>query len=121
MKKLIILLQFCLMFLFCACWPKYKPHRVVIEDDFIEVEFGRKMSRELLDSIAQAVGKKGISLSYPDLFYDGDVLSKIKIQVIDGREVGQATYNFVYKGKPFGFRINHRPGAQIPMVIGELQ
>ena len=121
MKKFKIQLPFYLMFLFCACLPNYKPHRVIIQDDFIEVEFGRKMSRELLDSISQAVAKKGINLSYPDLIYDGDVLTKMKIQVIDGNEVGQASSNFVYKGKPFGFRINRRPGSQKPMEIGELK
>ena len=78
------------------------------------------MSRELLDSISQAVAKKGINLSYPDLIYDGDVLTKMKIQVIDGREVGQASSNFVYKGKPFGFRIDKRPNAALRMKVGEL-
>lgn len=112
----------CLLILFnCACIPTYKPHQVIIQDDYVEIKFGRKMSRELLDSIRTAVSEKGINLSYPEIIYDGNKLTRLEIQVIAGNQVGHGITNFVFKGKPFGFRVDNRPTAQVFLKVGELE
>lgn len=79
------------------------------------------MSRELLDSIRNAVSAKGIDLSYQDIIYDGNKLTRLEIQVIAGNQVGHGTTNFVFKGKPFGFRVDNRPTAQVFLKVGELE
>ncbi|MBK8956654.1 MAG: hypothetical protein IPM34_14025 [Saprospiraceae bacterium] len=107
--------------LMLACKQEPKPHAVFILDDTIEVHFGRKMSVELLDSIRAAVGLKGVSLSYPEVKYDNELLTKLEIKVEIGGQGGSAATNFVYRGRPFGFRIDHLKSFQPTLTLGELE
>lgn len=103
-----------------SCTPKPQPHALFIEDNTVEVHFGRQMSKSLLDSIRTVVGLKGISLSYPQMEYDGDLLSKLEIHVQLAGQGGTATTNFVYRGRPFGFRIIDLKTFHPVLAIGEL-
>lgn len=119
MQKLIILL--CLTGIFyVSCNREPQPHALFIQDDSVEVHFGRKMSQSLLDSIREVVGLKGISLSYPQVEYDGELLSKLEIVVQIEGQGGSATTNFVYRGRPFGFRVVDLKSFQPVLALGEL-
>lgn len=105
------------MALAISCIPQPRPHHVVITEDIIEVHFGRAMSKELLDSIREVVALHGVSLSYPVIKYDGELLSELQFDVSCMGQGGSATSRFAYKGKAFGFKINRKipggPGIQI--------
>lgn len=102
------------------CMPEPKPHQIIMEDHVMEVHFGRKMSRELLDSVRNLVGQEGVVLNYPELKYDGQLLSKLAFTIqFKGRQ-GVASTNFVYRGKPFGFRILNPKSDGFVMTVGEL-
>ncbi len=104
-----------------ACNPGYKPYKIIIEKDYVEVHFGRKMSRTLLDSISAVVEQQGIHLAFPVVKYDGDKLNELEFLISDGVHTGTAKTNFVNKVKPFGFRVDHRPGAKVGLEVGELK
>lgn len=115
------MLLFCIAGIFYfSCNPKPQPHALFIEDNTVEVHFGRKMSKSLLDSIREVVGLKGISLSYPQMEYDGDLLSKLEINVQIAGQGGSAMTNFVYRGRPFGFRVIELKSYQPILALGEL-
>lgn len=78
------------------------------------------MSRTLLDSISQAVQDNGISLQYTSLKYDGNKLNELEFVLSDGNHTGAAKTNFVNKIKPFGFKVDRRPGATLTFQVGEL-
>lgn len=103
-----------------ACMPEPKPHQIIQQTDYLEVHFGRKMPKSLLDSISLLAREKGILLSYTELKYDGELLSELEFVIQDGQQRGRAKTNFVYRGKPFGFRVDHRPGATSTLEVGEL-
>jgi hypothetical protein len=112
-------IYFFLLFLI-ACNPGYKPYKIIIEKDYVEVQFGRKMSTELLDSIRLAVARQGIQIAFPIVKYDGDKLNELEFLISDGVHSGTAKTNFVNKVKPFGFRVDRRPGAKVGFKVGEL-
>jgi hypothetical protein len=116
MRVFILLLFVCLF----ACKPAYKPHKVIIEPNYVEVQFGRVMSRALLDSIQTALEYKGIHMTYTSVKYDGNKLNELGFLISDGINTGTAKTNFVNKVKPFGFRIDRRPGAKKNLQVGEL-
>lgn len=64
-----------------------------------------EVCRELLDSIRNAVSQKGIDLSYQDIIYDGNKLTRLEIQVIAGNKVGHGTTNFILKANPLDFEL----------------
>ncbi len=103
-----------------ACTQEPRPHHLEISDDKVEVIFGRDMSVALLDSVRAAVAAKGVSLSYPSYDYDGELLTQLEILVQHEGQVGQAKTHFIYKGRPFGFRINFRDDAKVSLEIGDL-
>jgi hypothetical protein len=113
-----------LIFLFIttilACTPGYKPHKIIIQADFVEIHFGRKMSRSLLDSISMILEQQGIHLAFPVVKYDGDKLNELEFLISDGIHTGTAKTNFVNKKKPFGFRVDRRPGMSNKLKVGEL-
>ena len=104
-----------------ACNPTYKPHKIIIENDYVEVHFGRVMSRSFLDSLSMVLESKGIHLAFPVVKYDGDKLNQLEFLISDGTHTGTAKTNFVTKVRPFGFRIDHRPGAKSSFEVGELK
>ena len=117
MKTFISLL---LIFL-VACHPHYKPAKIIIEPNYVEVHFGRVMSRSLLDSLSGVLAKQGIQLTFPVLKYDGEKLNELEFVISDGVHTGTAKTNFIYKGWPFGFKVNHKPGSKSPLLVGELK
>lgn len=106
-----------------SCLPEPRPHKLIINEDIIEVHFGRAMSKALLDSIREVVALEGVSLSFPVVKYDGDLLSELQFDVYCMGQGGSASTRFVYKGKAFGFRINRKipggPGIQIGDLMPE--
>lgn len=112
---------FSLLIFLLACNPGYKPHKIIIEPDFVEVHFGRMMSRTLLDSIQTVLENKGIHLAYSTVKYDGNKLNELEFLISDGINTGTAKTNFVLKGRPFGFRVDRRPGAKSSLQVGELK
>jgi hypothetical protein len=112
---------FLLIALVFACRPHYKPAKIIIEPNYVEVHFGRMMSRSLLDSLSNVLEQKGIHLTYTSIKYDGDKLNELEFLISDGINTGTAKTNFVYKGKPFGFKVDHKPGAKKSLVVGELK
>ncbi len=109
-----------ILFIFSACFPQPKAHKIQITDALVEVQFGRKMPRTLLDSIKQLVAEKGIQLEYPVLKYDGELLSELEFTIQANGHTGSAATHFVYKGKPFGFRITNPGSAAFNMIVGDL-
>lgn len=118
MRQLIFLMGIWLFLL--ACQPGYKPHRVTLQEDLIEVHFGRNMSRSLLDSIQMELAKKGVSLTYPEIEYDGALLSKLSFVLNYKGQQGAASTNFVYRGYPFGFKIKQPQIDSFHLDVGEL-
>jgi len=103
-----------------SCSQNPRPHRLEISDEKVEVIFGRDMSVALLDSVRAAVAAKGVSLSYPSYDYDGELLTQLEILVQHEGQVGQAKTDFIFKSRPFGFRINFRENAKTSLEIGDL-
>lgn len=103
------------------CTPKYKPYKITIEADYVEVQFGRLMSKNLLDSISTVLISKGIKLSFPVVQYDGDKLSKLEFVIDDGEHMGTASTHFLNKGKSFGFKVDRRAQAKSKLVVGEFK
>lgn len=100
-----------------ACNFRYEPYRFVLEEDQVELIYGREMSPELLDSIANVLFKNGIGLTHTEKKYVGGVLSKLSFTLDFAGKHGEATTNFQNKGYDFGFRIHRRNGQ---MEIGEI-
>ncbi len=103
-----------------ACNPEYKPYKLTIRPDFVEIHFGRKMSKSLLDSISSVLENQGIHLAFPVVKYDGDKLNHLEFLISDGINTGTAKTNFVNKKKPFGLRVDRRPGITNSLKVGEL-
>jgi hypothetical protein len=116
MKNLMIIVVTALI----ACNPTYKPHKITIQDDYIEVHFGRVMSKQLLDSLVNVLETKGVHLTYTSTKYDGNKLNELAFLISDGINTGTAKTNFT-KIKPFGFIVDRRPGAKSRMQVGELR
>lgn len=110
-----------ILLLLLACNPTFKPYKIIIEPDYVEVHFGRMMSKSLLDSIVGVLENKGIHLAFPTMKYDGNKLNEIEFLISDGINTGTAKTNFVNKVRPFGFRIDHRPGAASSLQVGDLR
>jgi hypothetical protein len=107
-----------LIFLFLlSCNPGYKPHKILIENDIIEVQFGRMMSKTLLDSIAMVLELKSVHLTFPVIKYDGNKLNELEFIISDGIHTGTAKTHFVNNNKPFGFRVDKNTGT---LKVGEL-
>lgn len=100
-----------------ACTFEYKPCSFTQNDEIIELQFGRKMNKNLLDSLQKVLKNSGIELKYTELKYDGDKLSRLAFQVEYNGNAGNAKTNFVNKGKSFGFRIEPKTNR---MIVGEL-
>lgn len=110
-----------LVLLSFTCKPRYKPCVIIIEPDYVEVQFGREMSRSLLDSISMVLEHQGIHLAFPVVKYDGDKINQLEFLISDGINTGTAKTNFVNKGRPFGFKVDHRVGALSSLEVGELK
>lgn len=114
LKSFVVII---ILIVISSCLPQPRAHSIKITEDVIEVHFGRAMSKALLDSIREVVALEGVSLSYPVVKYDGDLLSELQFDVYCMGQGGSATTRFAYKGKAFGFRINRKipggPGIQI--------
>jgi len=105
-------LYFILLFLsITACRFEYKPYRFEVTDQKVELEYGRAMSPQLLDSITGVVKSHNIELKHFDLAYDGAVLSKLSFEIIYGGEKAHSSTNFVNKGFGFGFSVNKQNGT----------
>ena len=113
----------CRIFLFCflfGCFPQPKEYKIVNSNERIEVQFGRKMSLALLDSIRQVVAERGVQLEFSTVKYDGSLLTELEFQIKAGVHTGAAATHFIYNGKPFGFRVTNPGSAAANMIVGDL-
>ncbi len=109
---------FVLLFLsIYACRFEYKPYRFEVTEQKVELEYGRAMSPQLLDSITAVVKSHNIELRHFDVAYDGSALSKLSFEIIYGGKKVQSSTNFVNKGYGFGFSVNKQNGS---VLIGEI-
>ncbi len=104
---MVLYIFYLLAFVLGSCQPVYQKSKVIINDRLVEVHFGRELTDIELDSIKNAVFRKGISLHYLNKKRDGRLLTFLRIEVNNNRGgIARASTNFVnLRAKAFGFRI----------------